>query len=207
MCSGRGDTVALIGDATGHGIAPALVASSVQGSLRSLLQVLDDPAVALTTLNRDLAGRLEEGFFITLCLVVIGQDGGVRVLNAGHPDPLVWERRTGRVRTVETASPPALGIVPDFQYVATGPIQLDEGDALIVYTDGISEARSSKDHRVLFGLERLRQALAEAASRTTGAFDLSEAVAAKALFFAGGRREDDMTIVAVRRQGDLTERV
>lgn len=193
-----GALAAIVGDVAGHGIGPALVASSVQGSVRGLLLAVDDPARALTILNRDLAGRLEPGYFITLCLAVVEGDGRVRVLDAGHPEPILWRSATGEVLRVR-AEGPALGMTPDFEYRECEPVELEHGDALVLYTDGLVEARSARPSRELFGYERLVRSLAEGMRHVESAYDLTEALAGSVLEFTGGRLADDVTLVAVRR--------
>jgi len=192
-----GTIAVMVGDATGHGIGPALVAASAQGSLSSLLELVDDPAEALTRLNRGLAKQLDDGLFLSLCLVVLESDGMVRVLNAGHPSPLVWRKDGGQVQQIEGHGP-ALGIDPDFEYEESGTFHIDPGDAIVIYTDGLAEARALRDSTRLFGVDGVRSAVQEQVVHAASARELAEAIAGDALEFAGGVREDDMTVVAIR---------
>lgn len=193
-----GDLAVVVGDVTGHGPASALITSTAQASLRSILRVLDDPRQALDMLNQDLAERMEEGLFVTLFLVVLGRDGKVRGLNAGHSPPLVWHARDGSIEALSGGGP-ALGMVEGFRYDEAHPIAMEVGDVLVLYTDGLTEARAKERPDELFDEEGLRRALAERAGRIPEARALTEAIVAEVLAFARENREDDMTLVCVRR--------
>lgn len=195
-----GDLGVVVGDVTGHGPASALITSTAQASLRSIMRVLDDPSVALTMLNQDLAERMEQGLFVTLFLAILGKDGSVRGINAGHASPLLWHRADGSIETVGGRNP-ALGMIADFEYEAAQPIAMQPGDALVVYSDGLTEARAKERPDALFGEEGLARLLAERAPQAAGARELTEAIVAEVLEFARGNREDDMTFVTVRRTG------
>ena len=79
--------------------------------------------------------------------------------------------------------------------------KLEPGDLLVMLTDGLVEARSIELQDQLFGEERMRECLARHASTTTDARTIVELVIADVLSFAGGKREDDMTLLVVRRTG------
>jgi serine phosphatase RsbU (regulator of sigma subunit) len=192
------DLGVVIGDVTGHGPASALITSTAQASLRSIMRVLDDPREALVMLNQDLAERMDTGLFVTLFLAVLGEDGVVRGLNAGHTPPLLWHAKDGSVEVIG-GNGPALGMIDDFQYDAATPIAMEVGDVLIAYTDGLTEARAPEAKDDLYGEERLRAALAKQAAASQDARALTEALVAEVLEFARGEREDDMTLVTVRR--------
>jgi len=188
----------VVGDVTGHGIGPALITATAQASLRSYLRVLDDPAAAVGMLNQDLGPRMDDGLFLTLFTGLFAPDGSASVLNAGHTPPLLWRART---RTIEDlrGDGPALGMIDDYEYREGAKLQLEEGDVLIAYTDGFVEARSALDSDRLFAEDGVRGVLEKSAAAGSSARQLTEALVKSALDFAGGKSEDDMTVVAVRR--------
>lgn len=188
----------VIGDVTGHGIGPALVTASAQASLRSLLRVVDDPAVAIGMLNEDLGERSEDGTFVTLFLAVLGKDGMVRSLNAGHPSAFVWRAASGEITRI-SGHGPALGMMDGFPYEESEVVKLDEGDFMLLITDGLAEARHDDAPDDLYGEERLEDLMRTAGSAAQSARELTEVVIESVLAFAGGKREDDMTVVCVRR--------
>jgi len=188
----------VVGDVTGHGIGPALIMATAQSALRSLLKILRDPAAVVTEVNQDLGPRMDDGLFLTLFTCLFAQDGTVRVLNAGHTPPLVWRARTKTIESLR-GDGPALGMDDEFEYTEGPPLQLEEGDALFAFTDGFVEARSISDPDTLFDEQGLRAVIEREAAAGKSAKEITEALVQAALAFAGGRAEDDMTIVAVRR--------
>ncbi len=194
----RGSLAVVVGDVTGHGIGPALITATAQASLRSYLRVLDDPAAVVTMLNQDLAPRMDDGLFLTLFLGLFDQQGALHVINAGQTPPLIW--RAGS-RTIEriAGTAPALGMVDDYEYTEGPRLALAPQDTLVAFTDGFVEARSATDPDHLFEEAGMAGIVESCASSGCTAKELTEALVHGALEFAGGKREDDMTVVAVRR--------
>lgn len=199
--SKAGGTSFVVGDVTGHGVGPALVTATAQASLRSLTRVLDDPGEVVTMLNQDLSERVDSGMFLTLFLAQLGKGGVVRTLNAGHTPPLLWRAASNTIESLK-ADGPALGMISDFEYSTGKTLTMEEGDLLLAFTDGIVEARHPSFPDRLFDDAGVRAVLADAGFRGIGAKATVEAIAAAALEFAGGAREDDLTLVAVRRTAD-----
>ncbi|MCK6444818.1 MAG: SpoIIE family protein phosphatase [Planctomycetes bacterium] len=188
----------VIGDVSGHGIGPALITASAQGSLRSYLRVGQEPAQALGLLNQDLCERDEAGMFLTLLLVVLSNDGRCDLLNAGHHGPLVWRAKTRSVESVD-AHGPALGWVAETPYSIDASIELEKGDVLLAFTDGLIESHAPGDRDRLFGIERLRMLLGELASHPHDAQTISRSIAEAALSFSAAKHEDDITLVVVKK--------
>lgn len=196
-----GRLAVVVGDVSGHGIGPALITATAQASLRSYVRVLDEPAAMLNMLNQDLAERMETGMFLTLFLAVFSSDGRVQVLNAGHTPPLLWRQETQTIERIP-GNGPALGMMAGFEYTEGPSIALEPGDALVAFTDGMVEARRAGQPDRMFEESGMRAVLADAAPSGAGARELCEALVEGVLEFAGGEREDDMTVVAVRRTGE-----
>ncbi len=186
----------VVGDVTGHGPASALITSAAQASLRTSLRLLPDLGPAVSNVNLDL--RMEDGNFVTLFVALLSEDGRVQVLNAGHTPPQIYRHASGDVIRVGSHGP-ALGLMPDFEYQETDTYQLEDGDVLLAFTDGITEARELERPDDLLGEEGLEKMFCEVASSAGNASEVGEKVIAEALRFARGNREDDMTLVAVRR--------
>jgi serine phosphatase RsbU (regulator of sigma subunit) len=192
-----GRLAVVVGDVTGHGIGPALITATAQASLRSYLRVLDDLPQVVTMLNQDLAERIDDGRFLTLFVAIFGGDGSAQVLNAGHSPPLVWRCRTRRVERLPSHGP-ALGFIADHRYAESSRIALEDGDVLLAFSDGLVESRAvaAPDRKYQeSGVERVLERLAGDCS----ARELTERLVEDALAFAAGNREDDITIVAVRK--------
>jgi serine phosphatase RsbU (regulator of sigma subunit) len=186
-----------IGDVSGHGVGPALITSAAQASLRSYLRVMPDPAAALSMVNEDLSQRMDSGMFITLLLLVFGPEGRfVELINAGHHAPLI-------IRRGEVLQPSkhglALNFAADIPYQIDERLDLESGDVLLAFTDGLIEAHSATDRGQLFGIERVQQILLDHARRGASAESISRAIAEEAFKFAGGKHDDDITLVVVRK--------
>ncbi len=194
-----GRLAVVVGDVTGHGIGPALITASAQAGLRSYAKVLPDPAAMVTLLNQDLAERMDDDMFLTLCLAVLHSDGRVQFVNAGHADPLIWRAATSTIESAPSKAP-AIGLMDDFEYETGGEFQLLPGDILLMFTDGLLEARHPTKPDRLFEESGLRAILSDVGYAGGGAQALCEQLAEAVLDFSGGMREDDMTIVAVRRE-------
>jgi len=193
-----GRLAVVLGDVTGHGIGPALVTATAQASLRSYAKVLPDPGAVVTMLNQDLSERLDDGMFLTLFVAFLAGDGSVQVVNAGQTPPLLWRKADGSIETLKGTGP-ALGMVEDFEYTAEGPLTLGPGDTLLLLTDGLVEARHRDRPDRLFEEQGVRAVLSELGSTDSTAQHLTETLVKGVLEFAGGQREDDMTVVTVRR--------
>jgi sigma-B regulation protein RsbU (phosphoserine phosphatase) len=187
----------VVGDVTGHGIGPALVTASAQGTLRSTLRFLDDPGEAICLLNEDLSARLDDGMFVTLFLGIFSKDC-FSYLNAGHTPPLIWRAATGEIETVD-GDGPALGMMDSFPYETPSVVQLEAGDVFLALTDGIVEARAAVGSEELYGEEEVREVLSELAAAGKSAEEIGGELVQRVLKFVAGYREDDMTLVVVRR--------
>jgi serine phosphatase RsbU (regulator of sigma subunit) len=195
-----GRLAVVMGDVTGHGIGPALVTATAQASLRAYAQVLPDPGNVVTMLNKDLAQRMDDGMFLTLFMGVFSADGTLHYVNAGHTPPLLWRQDGGVIEAIANNGP-ALGMMVDFEYEAASVKEMGDGDTLMTFTDGLIEARHSNRPDRFFDESGVRAVMAEIGLTNPSARELTEALVSSVLEFAGGQREDDMTVVTVRRTG------
>ena len=182
---------AVIGDVTGHGIEPSITAFQAKYLLRVFLRQYRDPAQALEELNRQMSAleRFEE--FISICVVVFDTEAAtLRVASAGHPAAWLWHDR--EVRPLR-ATGPLLMLDPEGEYTSR-EIPLEVGDLLLLYTDGLAEARAGEQ---LFGEDRVANTL----RRDPG---VSPDVLCKVLLeaardFATEPISDDIAILAIKR--------
>ena len=182
---------AVIGDVTGHGIEPSITAFQAKYLLRVFLRQFRDPAQALEELNRQMSSleRFEE--LISLCVVVFDTEAAtLRVASAGHPAAWLWHER--EVRGLRSTGP-LLMLDPNAAYTSR-EIALDSGDLLLLYTDGLAEARAGDQ---LFGEERVANTL----RRDPGVNPdiLCKTLLEAAREFATEPMTDDVAILAVRR--------
>jgi len=183
-----------LGDVSGKGVPAALLASNLQAAVRSAASRLPAPADLCAEVNRALCGSVASGHFVTYFYGVLDTASGqLRYCNAGHLPPLL-ATRNGCVTTLVTGGM-VLGVAAEAGY-QEGTVRLDPGDRLLVYTDGLTEARSPTGEE--FGEERLRRAIAGTPAGASGS-SLVDNVLARVHAFSAGRREDDQTILVICR--------
>jgi sigma-B regulation protein RsbU (phosphoserine phosphatase) len=171
----------LVADVAGHGVPAALIASMVKIAVSSQAQLADDPAALIGGLNAILRRDVRRAF-VTATYLWFDMDAcRVAVCNAGHPPPLLF--RDGLFHELGESAV-LLGRFADARY-ASSLTDLREGDRIIAYTDGLPEARNTRDE--MFGEERLRDLV-----RAGSAADVLAAVRAWVANDA-----DDLTIVIV----------
>jgi len=191
--AGGGRTGVALGDVAGKGMGAALLCAKLQATLRALAP----DAADLERLGSRLNGVLErsglDNRYATLfyCEIAAG-DSEVRYLNAGHnPGFLI---RGGEIRALEASSLP-LGMLPDVRY-RQGRESLSPGEAIVLYSDGITEATNARGEE--YGPERLRRIV------LAGSGESSEAIARRVLddvgvFLGGEKPHDDQSLMILRR--------
>lgn len=149
-----------IADVCGKGVPAALLAVAVQQGVRHCAG--PEPADILAGVNRLLQENMPDDMFVTAaCVVIDPRDGSAAAALAGHPPPLWWDHRGQRLVPVGHPSL-ALGLLPTWSG-RTDRWRLAPGDALILYTDGVLDAKTGEGER--FGDERLAELLGRAAPR------------------------------------------
>jgi sigma-B regulation protein RsbU (phosphoserine phosphatase) len=180
-----------IADVVGKGIPAALLMSNLQASVRAFATEAALPAELCDQVNRILCGRIAEGRFISFFYCTVDMDGGtLAYCNAGHYPP-VLVRASGAVEHL-AAGGPVLGVFPDGTYKA-GEVAVESGDRIVLYTDGITEARNDVDEE--FGEDRLIAIAVE--SRACSAPALQARIAEAVASFSGGRFHDDATLIVM----------
>src|SRR5262249_53655009 len=131
----------LVADVMGHGIPAALVASMAKLAFSLQTALARDPAAVLTSMNQILCGQLK-GSYVTAVYAVVDTDARrVTLANAGHPPALV--KRCGESGThVEPEHGLMMGVLPSAEYVNAHDDRFAAGDRLLLYSDGVLEARN-----------------------------------------------------------------
>jgi hypothetical protein len=218
---GADDDLTLVcGDVTGKGVEAAVHAKRIRNAVRTLAQVDRDPGWILGLVNRvlvDEAGPFSESLSTAVCVRLRtepsdgpgdatsdGPDDGsepeatlsgdrrllVDLASAGHPPAMVL-RTDGRVEEIATTGV-SLALVDDAAYDLTRVV-LRDGDLLLLYTDGVTEARGAED---LFGEDGLRRTLAGLCGLRASA--VVEALAVTVSDHLGDRAHDDIAVLAVQ---------
>jgi sigma-B regulation protein RsbU (phosphoserine phosphatase) len=191
----------LVADASGHGIAPALVVMQARTLVRTLSDTELDPLKLLVRINARLAEDMVAGRFVTVFVGFLSPDGTLEWCSGGHGPALVRSRIGAAIHPLEPGLPP-IGILDDMMEERTEPVKLEVGGSLVVTSDGITESFSPDDE--LYGESRLIQTLNECDSigeQCTPAAEIVRTVHNAVIGWQGHRDEpkDDQTVVVVRR--------
>jgi sigma-B regulation protein RsbU (phosphoserine phosphatase) len=191
LCFGPSRIALSIADVVGKGIPAALLMSNLQAAVRAFATDATEPAELCHQVNRILCGNIAEGRFITFFYCVVDGDlGTLTFANAGHNHPLLV-RADGSVERL-AAGGSILGVFPDGAY-GQDRVQMHTGDRLILYTDGITEARRADD--VEFGEARLVDVAV--ANRACSAPALQARLAEAVASFTNGAFQDDATLIVL----------
>jgi sigma-B regulation protein RsbU (phosphoserine phosphatase) len=180
-----------IADVVGKGIPAALLMSNLQAAVRAFASEIVDPRELCHQVNRILCGNIAEGRFISFFYALLDATSGtLTYTNAGHYLPMLV-RADGATERLGVGGP-VLGVIADAEY-EQAQVALLAGDRLVLFTDGLTEARSATDEE--FGEQRL---LDEAiAHRTCSAPALQARLAESVSSFTGGRMQDDATLMVL----------
>ena len=183
-----------LGDVSGKGLPASLLMANLQAALRG--QTLHDlsPAECVGSSNRLLYESTSPEKFATVFYAILDtRSHTLHCCNAGHEHPLLLSA-DGTLRTL-VAGGTALGFLPDFKYEEEA-VAMAEGDLLLIYSDGITEAMNS--HDVPFGHQKLRDILQE--HKALPLQELLDVIVERVhAHAAGAPQSDDITLVAVRR--------
>jgi sigma-B regulation protein RsbU (phosphoserine phosphatase) len=184
----------VIADVAGKGVHAALFMALTRSIVRASITARHKPAESLSRANRLIAADAKEGMFVTLCYAQFEQDGRVTYVNAGHNPPL-WYRaefdefaeltRTGIFMGIETGQP-----------LEQKTIDTTQGDFLILYTDGVTEATNAVGE--MFGEASLAAVLQ--AHRNSSAAGIRDGLLhALDGFIKDTPQSDDVTLVIAKR--------
>ncbi len=186
-----------LGDVSGKGIPAAVLMASIQASLRiPLMQGPPSLNELLANLNRSVYASSAPAEYSTLfCGTIDPERRRLKFINAGHCPPML-ARNSGSGASIErlTTGGPPVGLLPSAPF-AEGAVDLEAGDVLLCFSDGISEATNSREE--IWEESVIESTLLDAGSR--GARNLIDLLVAKADAFTGeAEQADDMTVVALR---------
>ncbi|RLV57179.1 PAS domain S-box protein [Aeromicrobium phragmitis] len=187
----EGDWVAIIGDVCGKGVEAAILTALIRDTLRAVVVGMHEPSKALSALNEVLVHH-ETDRFCTLVMVRMqhGAEGWTAAISSGgHPRPLLIG--PGRNREEVGGQGPLVGVLdaPEFR---DERVALRPGDALVLFTDGVTESR---DGAAFYGDARLREVLGRPFESARSVVD---AVFEDVVAYSGGPTRDDVAVVVMR---------
>ena len=187
----------VIADVSGHGVSAAMLMSSLQTALQTMAPDTDSPAEILERINRFYIHNIRFTTFVTVFLA--RYDASNRTLtyvNSGHNPPAIF-RRNGLSIEWLTRTAPAVGLAEEY-FPRTETVKLSEGDTLLLYTDGVTEALNIDTEQ--FGTERLAEFMQN--TLDLSASDMLQVVRQGISAYSGEvRLADDLTLVALKVLG------
>jgi phosphoserine phosphatase RsbU/P len=190
----------VIGDVSDKGVPAALFMAMVRTAFRMAALGSNEPIDSvLQKLNVFLCESNQSQMFVTVFAGVLDlRTGSIEYADGGHEPPYVV-RRFGGAAMIEKVGGLALGFVPDYRFQC-GRIQLEAGDSLVLYTDGITEAMNSNHD--LFGAPRIQETLDRCASGITAQVLTKTLLGGVTAFTAGAQQSDDITLLVIRYVAD-----
>ena len=186
-----GDFGFALGDVAGKGPPAALLTAALQGLFTAHASSEGGPAATLARVNQALIRRAVQNRFVTMAYGVLSTSGRLTYCNAGHNPPMLFTR--GGVRRLEQGGL-VLGLFPHAQYEEEA-LQLDSGDVLVVFSDGVSEAIDVGGEE--FGDDRIISCISGNLHLEPTSL-LDHLLAAVREFSAGTMQRDDVTALIVR---------
>ena len=189
--------LAVLADATGHGIAPALLVTQMQAMLRMAFRLGADLETAFMQVNNQLADILPDDRFITAFVGLLDPSTHQMRFHSGGQGPILhFQAASGTCASHRPTSFP-LGAMRLSSLPAAKTLDMQPGDILLLVSDGIYEYRSA--HNEDFGQERV-EAIIRDHHRKPAAELASVLLESVRRFAEGARQEDDMTVVLVKRE-------
>jgi sigma-B regulation protein RsbU (phosphoserine phosphatase) len=189
-----GKMVIALGDVSGKGTAAALLMSSVHASIHAQTTANRTLEQTVHSTNQYLVDNTPSNRFVTMFIGELDPtDGTLKYVNAGHNPPIV-ARADGTVEQLDSGGLP-LGLMGFAEY-ESATITIGQGDAIVIYSDGVSEANNLTEDE--FGMDRLREVIRANVDRpASGIRDKIEA--ALSAFTGTAPANDDITLVIVKR--------
>ncbi len=191
-----GGTGILLGDVTGHGVSAALLMTTGRAHLKHTSGHKEPLAVRIGEVNKLLCEDIgDTGRFMTLfCLEISSDNSYATYVRAGHDPATVYTPAAGEKQDLMGSPMLALGIFDESEYEEFS-VDLKAGEIIFIGTDGIWEARNTKDE--MFGRDRLDQIIFAHAGRS--AAEIQQEIIAEVYKFQDGmEQEDDITLVIIK---------
>jgi sigma-B regulation protein RsbU (phosphoserine phosphatase) len=181
-----------IGDASGKGVASALIMSVTHSMFRSFGSRESHPARIMMKINQAVCHGNESSMFVTFFIGMLDlPTGRLHYCNAGHDTPLIID---GEALPLEVISNIPLGVDEDWYYEGQETV-LKPGSTLLLYTDGLTEAMDARHKQ--FGLQRVKDTINKNIDTTSQQL-LDSLLNAHSEFVGGAEQSDDLTMLAVK---------
>ena len=191
-----GDLALVVGDVSGHGLGPALIMASTRAQLHASLAVQPDVVRVMSNVNRFLERDIPENAFMSFFLGALDPAARTfRYVSAGHNPPYL--RTPDGVIHHLGKTGPVLGVMEDAPYRESDVLTLESGTVLMLYTDGIYEAKGPDGE--MYEEHRLEASFAGHAAAGGSAQVILDGVLADLMSYLEGRPlDDDVTCLVLR---------
>jgi serine phosphatase RsbU (regulator of sigma subunit) len=188
-----GELIGVLADVSGKGVAASLLSAMMLGCLQMLLRRGSSPEEALDGLNKFLHEKGSRRF-VTMFLFDVKPDGTGKFIGAGHNPSYLYRAASNSIEEL-TSTAMMVGAF-DFATFESSPFEMQVGDILLVYTDGLTEAEAHSGE--MFGEERVKEIILREAS--SGADQMLKSMLGALETFTGSKPQtDDITIVIAER--------
>ena len=186
-----------VGDVSGKGIPASLFMSVTKALLTKILDQTDQTKDIVTRVNRELSLNNDSNMFVTLVLGIVDlKTGRLLITNAGHNLPFI-KKSTGELICLEKIQGPLVGTFEGIDFEQQS-IEMEKGDMVLFYTDGVTEAQNIRDE--FYDDDRLEELLDK--NEFEAAEDLTNAVFRSVVRFIGRADQfDDITILSFQYTG------
>jgi sigma-B regulation protein RsbU (phosphoserine phosphatase) len=186
-------TAFIIADVSGKGLGAALLTTMLQGAL-SGMTIGQEPADVFAHVNRFLCDHSQLERYATMFFGILHTSGQFEFINAGHPSPMLI--RGDHVESPFPAECFPVGLLPDAEFKSS-TFTLRPGDTLVLFSDGVTEAKNPAEEE--FGTGRLREVLAKRANAPVEELQTAILAAVKE-FTRGASQADDITLLLIHFQ-------
>jgi CHASE2 domain-containing sensor protein len=187
----------VIGDASGKSVPASLLVTNSRAALRAYMENVDSLANVLVKLNNFVYRDTDADKYVTFfCCIIDVSEKKLIYSSAGHNPAFLYHSNDGSFEALESRGMP-VGMFENAPYDES-EIHVADGDILVIYTDGVTEAENKKEEA--FGEERLRNIIrAEAGSDSR---TLRDRILSEITDFSGSRLGDDVTIIVIKVKDD-----
>ncbi len=194
----KGKTYVYVGDVTGHGAAAGIIMTMVSSLINVFADFYDNTYDIVVNVNKYLKKWVKKAMYMTMVMLCWDEKSKkMTYVGAGHEHIIIYRAATGKTETILSGGV-ALGMVEDnSKLVIEKDIALGDGDVVILYSDGIIEARN--DAGELFGLPRLVDAVEEYAGQYSSEGINMHIAKDVSKYMGNHEQDDDMTLIVVKR--------
>ncbi len=184
----------VIGDVSGKGVPAALYMARLISDLRYYCLMVERPKDLMQTINSILLERSRQGMFVTLIYMVLDtKSGELTITNGGHLPPFWYQKQSGACTKINSSAGIPLGILSGVEF-SEQVIQLQPGDQVLLYTDGVTEAKNTRGN--MFSVERLENIFAK--SRRHPRVLIEQIIKQLKKYSKNVPQHDDITLLGIK---------